>query len=213
MSKRFASDVAFSPAVMAVQERLGSRSGCAKMEQVRGWQTRVTPELTEFLAGLDMFYFGTASADVQPYIQYRGDPPGFLKVLDDHTLGFADFSGNRQYITTGNLSENPRAFVFLMDYANRRRIKIWGAARVVDNDAALLKRLQDSEYEAPVERAVIFEVEAWDVNCPQHVHQRLPAREVVAVVERLRQRVMELEEQLRNSKSSPRIANRVPTPS
>lgn len=199
MDKRFASDVAFSPAVKAVQERFGSRSGYSKMENRRGWQTRVTPELTDFLAGLDMFYFGTASAEGQPYIQYRGGPPGFLKVLDDRTLAFADFSGNRQYITVGNLSENPRAFLFLMDYINQRRVKVWGTARVVDNDPALLLRLEDPGYEAPIERAIIFTVEAWDVNCPQHIHQRLPASHVAEVVERLQRRIAELESQLRGS--------------
>lgn len=199
MDKRFASDVAFSPAVKIVQEQFNSRSGYSKMENGRGWQTRVTPELTDFLAGLDMFYFGTAGAEGQPYIQYRGGPPGFLKVLDDRTLAFADFSGNRQYITVGNLSENPRAFLFLMDYINQRRVKIWGTARVVENDAALLRQLEDPDYEASVERAIVLTVEAWDVNCPQHIHQRLPASHVAEVVERLLRRIAELESQLRGS--------------
>lgn len=199
MDKRFASDVAFSPAVKAVQEQLGSRSGYSKMENGRGWQTRITPDLTDFLAGLDMFYFGTASAAGQPYIQYRGGPPGFLKVLDDRTLAFADFSGNRQYITVGNLSENPRAFLFLMDYINQRRVKIWGAARVIESDPALLLRLADPGYDAPVERAISLTVEAWDVNCPQHIHRRLPASHVAEVVEKLQRRIAELESQIRGS--------------
>lgn len=199
MGKRFASDVAFSPAVKAVQQGLGSRAGYAKMEEGRGWQTRVTPELTEFLAGLDMFYFATASAEGQSYIQYRGGPPGFLKVLDDRTLAFADFAGNRQYITVGNLSENPRAFLFLMDYINQRRVKIWGTARVVENDPALLRQLEDPGYEASVERAIVLTVEAWDVNCPQHIHQRLPTSHVAEVVERLQRRIAELESKLRGS--------------
>lgn len=199
MEKGYASDVAFSPAVKSMQERLGSRLGYSRMEKGRGWQTAITPELADFLAGLDMFYLATASAEGQPYVQYRGGPAGFLKVLDDRTLGFADFSGNRQYITAGNLSENPRAFIFLMDYVNRRRIKIWGTARVVEDDAALLSRLQDSACDVPVERAVVFEVEAWDVNCPQHIHQRLPASQVAEVVERLQHRIAELESQLGGS--------------
>src|SRR5689334_2824325 len=116
--REYASDVAFTPAVKAIQEQKGSRTSYARMERHAGWQTEVTPELTEFLAGLDMFYLGTANSAGQPYIQYRGGSPGFLKPLDAETLGFADFGGNRQYITLGNLSENDQAFLFLMDYAN-----------------------------------------------------------------------------------------------
>jgi hypothetical protein len=159
------------------------------MEAGRGWQTAVTPELAEFVADLDMFYLGTATADGQPYIQYRGGPPGFLKVLDAHTLGFADFGGNRQYLSVGNLSENPKAFLFLMDYANQRRVKVWGTARVVVGDPALLARLADPAYPGRVERAVVFTVEAWDVNCPQHIHRRVPEAEVAG----LQARVSELE--------------------
>ena len=140
--RQYPSDIAFTPAVKGIQTAKGSRAAYAKVER-RGWRTRVTPDLAEFLAGLDMFYLGTASAEGQPYIQYRGGPPGFLKVLDDQTLAFADFGGNRQYITLGNLSENPKAFLFLMDYANRQRVKLWGTARVVEDDAELLDRLRD----------------------------------------------------------------------
>ena len=129
---QFASDVAFTPAVKAIQTEKGSRASYAKVEQGRGWQTAVTLELTAFLAGLDMFYLGTANAEGQPYIQYRGGAPGFLKVIDEKTLGFADFGGNRQYITLGNLTDNPKAFIFLMDYAKSRRIKLWGTARVLE---------------------------------------------------------------------------------
>ena len=142
--RQYPSDIAFSPAVKAVQAAKGSRASYAKVER-RGWRTRVTPDLAEFLAGLDMFYLGTASAEGQPYIQYRGGSPGFLKVLDDKTLAFADFGGNRQYLTVGNLSENSKAFIFLMDYANRQRVKLWGTARVVEDDAALLGRLGDPD--------------------------------------------------------------------
>ena len=136
----YPSDIAFSPAVKNVQTAKGSRASYAKVER-RGWRTRVTPDLAEFLAGLDMFYLGTSSAEGQPYIQHRGGSPGFLKVLDDKTLAFADFGGNRQYITLGNVSENPKAFIFLMDYANQQRVKLWGTARVVEDDAPLLDRL------------------------------------------------------------------------
>src|SRR5262249_20922874 len=139
--RAFPSDVAFTKAVKAIQQRKGSRESYARMERGRGWRTTITPDLADFLAELDMFYLGTASADGQPYIQHRGGPPGFLRVIDEKTLGFADFGGNAQYVTVGNLSENPKAFLFLMDYANRRRVKLWGTARVVEGDAALQQKL------------------------------------------------------------------------
>ncbi len=194
--KRPSSDVAFTPAVKAAQEKRGSRTAYAKMEQRGGWQTVVTPELAEFIAERDSFYLSTATADGQPYIQHRGGPKGFLKVLDDRTLGFADFAGNRQYISLGNLSENDRAQLFLMDYANRRRIKIWGRARVVEDDPALVERLIDPGYEARPERAFVFEVEAWDVNCPQHITPRYTEAEIAPVIERLQSRIAALEAKL-----------------
>lgn len=190
------SDIAFTPAVKAIQSRKGSRSGYARMEQNGGWQTTITPDLAEFIANLDMFYIGTASAEGQPYIQHRGGPPGFLKVIDDRTLGFADFGGNRQYITLGNLNENPRAFLFLMDYVNRRRVKLWGAARVVEGDSQLEKRLRDSKYPGKVERAILFTVEAWDVNCPQHITPRYSESQIAPMIEQLRSRVAELESEI-----------------
>src|SRR3954467_8884720 len=146
--RTFPSDVAFTKAVKAVQQRKGSRGSYARMERGRGGRTTVTPDLADFLAGLDMFYLGTANADGQPYIQYRGGPAGFLRVIDERTLGFADFGGNRQYITLGNLSENPKAFLFLMDYANSQRVKVWGKARVVENDPKLIDQLRDPAYSA-----------------------------------------------------------------
>src|SRR5262249_28051631 len=148
--RQYASDIAFTPAVKSIQAKKGSRGAYAKAES-RGWRTRITPDLVEFLAGLDMFYLGTASAEGQPYIQYRGGSPGLLKVLDDKSLAFADFGGNRQFITLGNLSENPKAFIFLMDYANQQRVKLWGTARVVEDDRDLLERLSDPEYPGKVE--------------------------------------------------------------
>jgi len=199
--REFASDIAFTPAVKAIQEQHGSRSGYARMERGEGWQTDVTPELAEFLAELDMFYLGTANAARQPYIQYRGGPAGFLKVFDEHTLGFADFGGNRQYITVGNLTENPQAFLFLMDYANRRRVKVWGTARVVEGDAALEQQLGDPGYPGRVERAILFTVEAWDVNCPQHIHPRFSQRQIAPVIERLENRIAELEAEVRRLRS------------
>ncbi len=193
---QYTSDIAFTPAVKGIQAEKGSRAAYARVEQGSAWETKATPELQEFLQDLDMFYLGTASADGQPYIQYRGGAPGFLKVMDENTLGFADFGGNRQYITLGNLSENPRAFIFLMDYVNSRRIKLWGTARVVDDDPDLLEQLQDPEYPGRVERAILFEIEAWDVNCPQHIHRRLPQATVSPIIESLQVRVRELEEKL-----------------
>jgi predicted pyridoxine 5'-phosphate oxidase superfamily flavin-nucleotide-binding protein len=190
--RQYPSDIAFTPAVKGVQTAKGSRARYAEAER-RGWRARVTPDLAEFLAGLDMFYLGTASADGQPYIQYRGGPPGFLKVLDEKTLGFADFDGNRQYVTLGNLSENPRAFLFLMDYVNSQRVKLWGTARVVEGDAELLDRLRDPGYPGKVERAILFTIEAWDINCPQHIHKRFSESQVRPVIERLQRRISELE--------------------
>ncbi len=194
--KKIPSDVAFTPAVKAIQERLGSRANYARMERSGGWQTNVSPELAEFIADLDMFYLGTANAVGQPYIQYRGGPPGFLKVIDEHTLGFADFGGNRQYITLGNLSENPQAFIFLMDYAHSQRIKLWGTAKVVENDATLLAQLRDPNYPGKAERAILFQVTAWDINCPQHIHKRYSERQILPVIQKLESRIKELESQL-----------------
>ena len=173
-----ASDVAFTSAVKSVQERLGSRPNYARMEQGTGWAQTVTEDLAGFIAERDSFYLGTASADGQPYIQHRGGKAGFLKVIDEHTLAFADFSGNRQYISMGNLSENDRAFIFLMDYPNRRRVKIWGRAEFVEDDPELLSRVVDAEYDARPERAFVFHVEAWDVNCPQHITPRFTREEL-----------------------------------
>ena len=134
-------DVAFTAAVKALQSRRGSRAAYARLEERGGWSATITEDLAAFIADRDSFYLATANAAGQPYIQHRGGPRGFLRVLDDRTLGFADFRGNRQYITAGNLAENDRAFIFLMDYENRQRIKMWGRARVVDDDTALLARL------------------------------------------------------------------------
>jgi predicted pyridoxine 5'-phosphate oxidase superfamily flavin-nucleotide-binding protein len=150
------------------------------MEQNGGWETTVTDELGAFLAERDSFYLATASAEGQPYVQHRGGPKGLLRVIDERTLAFADFGGNRQYVSVGNLSENPRAFLFLMDYARRRRVKIWGRARAVEDDAALLERVRPDGYAAKVERAIVFEIEAWDVNCPQHIPQKQRIRELEA---------------------------------
>ena len=196
--RTFPSDVAFTPAVKAIQQARGSRQSYARMEKGRGWRTTVTPDLADFLADLDMFYLGTANAKGQPYIQYRGGPPGFLKAIDERTLGFADFGGNQQYVTLGNLSENPQAFIFLMDYVDQRRVKLWGKARVVENDAALIERLRDADYKpGRVERAILFEIEAWDMNCSQHIHRRFPQSIVGPLIEKLQQQIKDLEAQLK----------------
>tara|TARA_R110002095_G_scaffold25573_4_gene26191 strand:+ start:2492 stop:3112 length:621 start_codon:yes stop_codon:yes gene_type:complete len=193
---QYASDIAFTPSVKAVQSSKGSRSLYAKVEQAHGWQTKVTPELVAFLSDLDMFYLGTANLAGQPYIQYRGGSRGFLKVIDDTTLGFADFGGNQQYITLGNLAENPQAFLFLMDYVHSRRVKLWGTARVEENDLELINRLRDPEYPAHAERAILFTVEAWDMNCPQHIHQRFPEQEVLPLITTLQEENRSLKEKM-----------------
>ena len=197
----YPSDIAFTPAVKAIQSEKGSRSSYAKMEERGGWQTNVTPDLEVFLSDLDMFYLGTANAGGQPYIQYRGGLPGFLKVLDEKTLGFADFGGNRQYISLGNLSENSKAFIFLMDYVHSRRIKLWGNARVVEGDTALEERLSDPDYAGKVERVILFSIEAWDVNCPQLIHKRFPQKQVAPVIEELQSKIADLEAKLKSLKA------------
>lgn len=193
MTQRQVSDIAFTPSVKAVQERLGSRAGYARLEAKGGWKDRVTAELAAFVAERDSFYLATANADGQPYIQHRGGPKGFLKVLDDCTLAFADFGGNKQYITLGNLSDNRRAFIFLMDYPNQQRIKIWGRARVVEDDPGLVARLTVPDYAARPERAFLFEIDAWDVNCPQHIRRRYDEDQIALAVGKLQARISALE--------------------
>ena len=197
------SDIAFTPAVKAAQEERGSRSAYAKMEQRGGWNDVVTPELAEFIAARDSLYLGTTGADGQPYIQHRGGPKGFLKVLDERTLAIADYVGNAQYISLGNLAENNKAFIFLMDYPNRHRIKIWGTAEFVEDDPALLSRVADPDYKARLERVLVFHVKAWDVNCTQHIRQRFTPEEFEPVVQPLRDRIAELEGQ------NPELADRL----
>ena len=190
MPRQF-SQITFTPAVQAMQKRMGSRQGYARFVAAGPDNNRVTADIIEFIRQIDGFYLGTVTASGYPYIQFRGGRPGFLKALDDRTLGFADFRGNQQYISVGNLAENDRAFLFLMDYRHRRRLKILGRARVVeaDTDAAVLAQLQDPSYPATVERGLLFQIEGWDWNCPQHIPRRYSEAEVAA----LQARIAELE--------------------
>ncbi len=202
---RYASDVAFTPTVKAIQLRKGSRGAYARMEVNGSWEQSISAELQEEIEAQTSVFLATANAQGQPYIQHRGGPAGFLRVLDDKTIGFADFAGNRQYITQGNLEENPQAHLFLIDYANRRRIKIWGNARVIEGDAALLQSLMPAQYRARPEQAILFTVTAWDLNCPQHIPRRIDAVEVEAAIASRDRRITELEDEVRRLRSTARI--------
>ena len=203
----YSSDVAFTPAVKEIQTRKGSRDAYAHVEQNGGWRTEIDDNLAAILADINSLYFATASADGQPYIQHRGGPRGFVKVLDKNTLAFADYSGNRQYITQGNLSENLKANIFLMDYAHRRRVKIWGEARVVDDDPALLQSLMPQGYKARPEQVILFKISAWDTNCPQHIPQKFDAADVAAALASRDARIAELETELAALKGQPGAAH------
>jgi len=181
-TQTYSSDVAFTPAVKAIQARKGSREGYARVEDNGGWRTEIDDKLAGFLADTNSFYLATATADGQPYIQHRGGPKGFIKVLDKTTIAFADYAGNRQYLTQGNLSENPKAHIFIMDYAHRRRVKIWGEARVVEDDPALTQALMPKGYRARPEQVILFKIAAWDTNCPQHIPQKFDAADVAAAM-------------------------------
>jgi predicted pyridoxine 5'-phosphate oxidase superfamily flavin-nucleotide-binding protein len=187
------SDIAFSPSVKAVQAERGSRAAYARVERGGGFEQLVTDDLRDFLAAIDTAFLATASADGQPYVQHRGGPRGFIRALDERTLGFIDFAGNKQYVSTGNLRENDRVCLFLIDYAQRRRIKVWGTARTVPATPELLAALTTHGYRARVEQVVLIAVEAWDVNCPQHIPQKIDAAEAAALVGGLRARIAELE--------------------
>jgi uncharacterized protein len=202
VEKKPSSDVAFTAAVKAMQSRRGSREAYAKMEARGGFRTKITPDLVAFLTEVDTAYLATANAAGQAYAQHRGGPKGFIRALDETTLGFADYAGNRQYITLGNLAENDQAFLFLMDYANRRRIKIWGRARAVEDDPELISRLTSQGYAARADQAVLFEVKAWDVNCPRHIPQKLDAAEVAKVLATLQSRIESLEAENRKLRTA-----------
>jgi uncharacterized protein len=193
----YSSDVAFSPSVKAVQVRKGSRRSYACMEEKGSWETRITADLARFIEAQTSIFLATVNAAGQPYIQHRGGPAGFLRVLDETTVGFADFSGNRQYITQGNLADNPKAHLFLIDYAQHRRIKVWGEARVVEGDAELTARLMPPDYRARPEQVILFTVSAWNANCSQHIPQRFDAADVGAALAERDQRIAALEAELK----------------
>jgi uncharacterized protein len=197
----YSSDVAFTPAVKAIQAKKGSREGYAEVERNGGWRTEIDGRLAAFLADTNSFYLATATADGQPYIQHRGGPKGFIKVLDKRTIAFADFAGNRQYLTQGNLSENPKAHIFIMDYAHRRRVKIWGEARIVDDDPALLESLMPKGYRARPEQVILFRIAAWDTNCPQHIPQKFDAADVAAAMSEATTKIAALEAEVARLKA------------
>jgi len=186
------SDIVLPAAARLAQAERGSARVYAK-KIAAGYPDRVTPDLAVFIAELDTAFLATVSAEGAPYIQHRGGPKGFIKVLDDKTLGFADFAGNKQYITISNLAGNDRAYLFLLDFANRQRIKLWGRARVVENDPVLMERLVDPGYRARPERAILLTIDAWDVNCSQHITERYTQDEIAIAAAGLRQRIGELE--------------------
>jgi predicted pyridoxine 5'-phosphate oxidase superfamily flavin-nucleotide-binding protein len=204
----YSSDVAFTPSVKAVQSRKGSRASYGRMEKKGSWQTRITPDLAHFIKAQTSIFLATVNAEGQPYIQHRGGPAGFLRVLDDTTIAFVDFSGNRQYITQGNLADSPKAHLFLIDYAHRSRVKIWGEARVVEGDTALTAKLLPDGYKARPEHVILFTVSAWDANCSQHIPQRLEAANVAAALAERDKRIEALEIEIKRLRTTTSEASR-----
>jgi predicted pyridoxine 5'-phosphate oxidase superfamily flavin-nucleotide-binding protein len=193
--------------VKAIQTRKGSREAYAHVEEHGGWRTEIDDKLAGFLVNTNSFYMATATKEGQPYIQHRGGPKGFVKILDKNTIAFTDYAGNQQYLTQGNLTENPKAHIFIMDYAHRRRVKIWGEARVVEDDPALTQSLMPKGYRARAEQVIIFKIAAWDTNCPQHIPQKFDAADVAAAmaeasakIEARDARIKELEAELAKAK-------------
>jgi predicted pyridoxine 5'-phosphate oxidase superfamily flavin-nucleotide-binding protein len=195
------SDVAFTPSVKAVQTRKGSREAYGRMEAKGGFNTRITPELEQFIGAQTSVFLATANTEGQPYVQHRGGPTGFLHVINDQTIAFADYSGNRQFITQGNLADNPKAHLFLMDYTHRRRVKIWGTAKVLE-DAEVTASLMPKGYAAKPEQTIVFTVTAWNANCPQHIPQMFEAADVQAALERRDKRIAELEAEVTRLKAA-----------
>ena len=192
----YSSDIAFSPSVKQAQSARGSREMFEKRIEKRDWPETISDDLAGFIAERDSFYLATSSGDGQPYIQHRGGPKGFLRVIDDRTLGFADYAGNRQYVSVGNLTENDKAFIFLMDYMNQRRVKLWGRIAVVEGDDALTANLMPDAYDARPERVFLFKVAAWDVNCPRHIQPKFDRDIVEMATDKMTRRIQVLEAEL-----------------
>lgn len=199
----FSSDVAFTPTVKALQTRKGSRAAYKRMEEKGSWSTQITPDLKAFIEAQVSVFLATVSAEGQPYIQHRGGPAGFLRVLDAHTIAFVDYAGNRQYVTQGNLSDNAKAHLFLIDYTHRKRVKVWGEARVVEGNNKLIEALMLKSYRARPEQVILFRVSAWDANCPQHIPQRFEAADVAAALAKRDKRIMELEAEIARLRDAP----------
>ncbi len=206
-SRKYSSDVAFTPTIKAVQTRKGSRSAYHRVEERGSWQTRITPDLAAFIGAQTSIFFATVNAEGQPYIQHRGGPPGFLRVLDERTIGFVDYSGNRQYITQGNLADNPKAHLFLIDYAHQRRVKIWGNAHVIEGDEQLIEKLMPDGYKARPEQVILFTVSAWDENCSQHIPQRFDAANVASALAARDKRIKTLEAEIKQLREETRGAS------
>jgi len=198
----------FTPAAQRAQAERGSAKAYER-RLAEGFPDKVTPELAAFIAEQDTVFLATATADGAPYIQHRGGPRGFIKVIDERTLGFADYRGNRQYITLANLSENDRAYLFLLDTARKQRIKLWGRARVVENDPELIERLFDAGYKARPERAILFTIEAWDVNCSQHITARFTEAELEDAFKTVQAKIAVLEAE--NARLRTLIAQKTPS--
>ncbi len=198
MKNKYISDIGFSESAKKHQEIMGSRDTYQKMAEKRDWKSTVTKELESFIKQRNSFYMASVNADGQPYIQHRGGPKGFLKVIDEKHIAFADYSGNRQYISVGNFDDNNKVHLFLMDYANQIRIKIWGEVSVIQNDQELLDQVRDEGYVVNIERVIKIKITAWDANCPQHIQPRYTIEHINPRIESLRSKIKELEEQLKN---------------
>ena len=196
LNTEYSSDVAFTPTVKAIQSRKGSRQTYARQEAAGAWETEIRSDIREFIEVQTSFFLATASKDGQPYVQHRGGPAGFLHVLDARTLAFADFAGNRQFITQGNLEENPKAHILLIDYVHCRRVKIWGTARVAEDDTGLMAQLMPKGYVARAEQIILFTVSAWDANCPQHIPQLVAVQDVAEALALRDEQIATLEAEL-----------------
>jgi predicted pyridoxine 5'-phosphate oxidase superfamily flavin-nucleotide-binding protein len=200
----------FTPAAQRAQAERGSAKAYER-RIAEGFPDRITPELAKFITEQDTAFLATATADGAPYVQHRGGPKGFIKIIDEKTLGFADYRGNRQYLTLANLSENDRAFLFLLDPARRQRIKFWGRARIVENEPELVQRLFDDGYKARPERAIMFTIEAWDVNCSSHIVTRFTEAEIGEAFAAVQAKIAELERE--NSRLRAAVTNQTAAPS